>query len=302
MLRIFAAVVAVLFSSTASAEPEVRKNVVYGMYSGLALLMDVHTPDRPNGLAVVLIPGSGFHALQGYDAVGIKDGSGSSFAYLPTLLDSGFTVFVVNHRAAPRFRYPAAIEDLQRAVRFIRHHATDFNVRADRVGAIGYSSGGYLATMLGVLDGEGAASDPDPINRLDARVQAVVANASNADLQLDLQTRNAATIASFMGMPLQIRPDPAAAKAYREASPVTHVSRTSAPLLLIHGDADDIVTFRHAEILVKAANQSGATVTLIRVPGGSHGFGAQLAKHPEWPDVRGEAVRWLNRYLNPNAK
>lgn len=301
MLRIVAVAVAFLFASAVSAEPRVQTNLVYGMYSGLALLMDVHIPESPNGYGVVLIPGSGFHLTQGYDSIGLKDaGASAAFVYLPRLLDDGFTVFVVNHRVAPRFRYPAAVEDVQRAVRFIRHHAADFNLRADRLGALGYSSGGYLAAMLGVLDGGGEPRDADPINRLSARVQAVVVNAANADLRLDLQNvNNSANVTSFIGMPLQTagRVDAAAAKVYRDASPITHVSRTAAPLLLIHGDKDETVAFEHAEALVRSANQAGATVKLITVPGGGHRFGSELATHPEWPDVLGEATRWFDRYL-----
>ena len=306
MSRMLAVVVAVLFASTLSAEPRVQKNLVYGMYSGLALLMDAHLPDSPNGFGVVLIPGSGFHLAQGYDAVGLKDaGASAAFVYLPRLLRDGFTVFVVNHRAAPRFRYPAPVEDVQRAVRFIRHHAADFNIRGDRLGALGYSSGGYLAAMLGVLEGRGEPSDRDPINRLSARVQAVVANAANADLTFDLQNvNNSATVTSFIGMPLQTagRVDPVAARLYTEASPVAHVSRTAAPVLLIHGDADETVAFRHSEALVQRANQASATVKLVKVPGGTHRFGVELATHSEWPDVLSEATGWFDRYLKEGAK
>ena len=306
MSRILAAAVAVLFAGSASAEPQVQKNLVYGMYSGLALLMDAHIPESPNGFGVVLIPGTGFHLTQGYDAVGLKDaGASAAFVYLPRLLRDGFTVFVVNHRVAPRFRYPAAVEDVQRAVRFIRHHAADFNIREDRLGVLGYSSGGYLALMLGVLEGRGEPTDSDPINRLSARVQAVVANAANTDFRFDLQNvNNSATVTSFIGMPLQTagRVDPVAAKVYSAASPVTHVSRTAAPLLLIHGDADETVAFQHAEALVQSANQAGATVKLVKVPGGTHRFGGELATHSEWPDVLSESARWFDRYLKENAR
>lgn len=54
----------ILLARLAAAEVRVEKNVVYGMYSGLALLMDVHHPDRPNGLGIIVVPGSGFHAQQ----------------------------------------------------------------------------------------------------------------------------------------------------------------------------------------------------------------------------------------------
>ena len=257
MTRCVVFALVVLMPAVASAQISVERNVIYGMYSGLALLMDVHRPVKANGYGVVLIPGSGFHAVQGYNATPLKDGRSAAFAYLPVLLDTGFTVFVVNHRAAPRFRYPSAVEDVQRAVRFIRHEAARYNIRADRLGVVGYSSGGYLALMLGVLDGAGDAKADDPVERESARVQAVVANAANADLLLDIQiAQNSSTIASFMGQLPTIGggtiEDPIAMGSYRQASPITHVSRSTAPLLLIHGDADRTVSFRHAEEMTTA--------------------------------------------------
>ena len=98
-----------------SAQARVEQNVVYGMYSGLALLMDVHHPAEPNGVGVILIWGSGWHGPTTYDARQLKRRS------VPKIfLDVGYTVFAINHRNAPRFRYPAAVEDVQRAVRFVR--------------------------------------------------------------------------------------------------------------------------------------------------------------------------------------
>src|SRR5947207_4586824 len=86
------------------------KNVIYGMYSGLALLMDVHYPEKPNGYGVIFISGSGWHAPLEYAAEPLKQGSQARL-YGPRLTAAGYTVFPISHRAAPRFRYPAAVED-----------------------------------------------------------------------------------------------------------------------------------------------------------------------------------------------
>jgi acetyl esterase/lipase len=150
---VHAACLTLCIANTTLAQARVHRNVVYGMFSGRALLMDVHVPDRPNGLGILLIPGSGFHTAQGYDGASIKDGGSAAFAFLPSILDAGYTVFVVNHRAAPTFRYPAAVQDVQRAVRFVPGKAAEYGIEGTRLGVVGYSSGGYLAVMLGVLDG-----------------------------------------------------------------------------------------------------------------------------------------------------
>src|SRR5947209_2309359 len=160
-----------------SGEPAVQPNVVYGMYSGAALLMDVYRPANPNGYGIILISGSGWTAPMAYSAAPLKSIT-ASLQYAKPLVAAGYTVFVVNHRALPRFHYPAAVEDVQRAVRFVRSNAGSFGIRADRIGAAGGSSGGHLVSMLGTLDGKGNANDSDPVERESAKVQCVVARAA----------------------------------------------------------------------------------------------------------------------------
>jgi len=161
----------------------VDKNVIYGMYSGLALLTDVHYPEKPNGYAIVFVPGSGWTASLGLDATPLKETSTAASGGPKRLTDAGYTVFVVNHRATPRFQYPAPLEDVQRAVRFVRSNAATYHIDQNKIGAFGSSSGGHLVSMLGVLDGKGNPDDPDPINRLNAKVQSVVALFTPVDLK-----------------------------------------------------------------------------------------------------------------------
>jgi acetyl esterase/lipase len=278
-----------LLFGQAGPQPRIESNVLYGMYSGLALLMDVYYPEKPNGYGVIFISGSGWRASQEYNAEPLKQG-GQAQLYGPRLTAAGYTVFSISHRAAPRFRYPAQVEDAQRAVRFVRHNAARFNVRADRIGAVGGSSGGHLVESLGVLDGAGIKDDPDPINRESAKVQCVVARAAPADLAR-------MTVTEFMGMS---PPDPKARntvedRAYRAASPIQHVSPDSAPILLIHGDADKSVPFEQSEMMERALRAAGVPTHLLRIPGGGHGPTFAGATNP--PDYMGEMVRWLDRYL-----
>jgi len=174
----------------------VERNVVYGMYSGLALLMDVYHPEKSNGHGIVYINGSGWHSPMAYAAVALKDVP-LGIPYAEALARAGYTVFAINHRQAPRFRYPAAIEDAQRAVRFVRHNSARFDISSARIGAAGGSSGGHLVSLLGTLPGEGAPDDQDPVNRESARVQCVVARAAPVDLA---RMGDRPIVAGFMGM------------------------------------------------------------------------------------------------------
>ena len=255
-----------------SAQARVEQNVVYGMYSGLAVLMDVHHPAEPNGVGVILIWGSGWHGPTTYDARQLKRGGAPKI-----FLDVGYTVFVINHRNAPRFRYPAAVEDVQRAVRFVRYHAQRFGIDPDRLGGFGYSSGAHLISLLGLMDGDGDANDGDPVNRESAKLQAVVARAAPTDLT----KLSSPAVVSFLGSrPGRGNPS------YREASPITYVTPDDPPFLLIHGDADPTVPFGQAELMLAALEEKSVEARLIRIAGGGHGAS-------DLP----ETARWLNRHL-----
>jgi acetyl esterase/lipase len=271
------------------AERHVESNVVYGMYSGLALLMDIHQPAKPNGYAVIYISGSAWHAPLQYGAGELKSARPVEL-YVRPLVEAGYTVFSLNHRAAPRFHFPAPMEDAQRAVRFIRHHAVKYGIRPDRIGAAGGSSGGHLVSLLGVLDGAGDPQDPDPVNRESAKVQCVVARAPAIDLFGARGVR-----LSFMGV--SSNPDTASAeyKLYRLASPVYSVTNASAPFLLLHGDADATVPIASSERMEQTLKAADVDVKLLRIPGGTHD--GDFGNPPDAPDYLGEMVRWFDHYL-----
>jgi acetyl esterase/lipase len=283
-----------------SANGPAETNVIFGMHSGLALLMDVYKPAQANGYGVVVIPGSGWHSGLGYDAQPLK-ASKEFVANVQRLVGVGYTAFVITHRAAPRFQYPAAVEDAQRAVRYVRHHASRYGIRPDRIGALGGSSGGHLVCMLGTLDGKGIAGDPDPVQRESAKVQTVVALYPATDMAKVDTPFGSVTVTAFLGMRPPRSPAGDApgntpdAVLYREASPVSHVTSDDPPFLLIHGDADKIVPFSQSEIMQAALEKAGVPVKLIRVPGGGHGSSFPGAR--EKPDWTGEAQSWIETYL-----
>jgi acetyl esterase/lipase len=286
-----------LSQESSQLSPTVEQNVIYGMYSGLALLMDVHHPQKPNGYAIIFISGSAFYAPLSYDDIPLKDKAQVGM-YAKPLLDAGYTVFAINHRDPPRFHHPAAVEDAQRAVRYIRYHAKQFGIRPDRIGAAGGSSGAYLVDMLGVLDGKGDPDDADPVNRESARVQAVVSRAGPVDF-INLVS-NRAPFVDIMGMRIEVERkllpmNSVEYKAYKEASPLSHITKDAAPFLLIHGDADQTVAFKNSEVMAETLKQAGVAVKLLRIPGGGHGPDFPGAKNP--PDYLGEMVRWFDQYL-----
>ena len=276
----------------AGAEARVERNVVFGMYSGLALLMDVYHPESPNGYGIVFISGSGWTRELGLDATPLKE-SGQEEIYALPLAAAGYTVFGINHRASPRFRHPAHLEDAQRAVRFVRHHADEYGIDPDRIGAMGGSSGGHLVSLLGVLDGKGTAEDASPVNRKSAKVQVVVARAAPTDLTLAAPGR----VHPLFGFRRSERTDSVEHQRFVAASPVSHVSADDPPVLLIHGDADEVVPYKNAEVMQAALEKAGVPVDLLRVPGAGHGPTFPGAVNP--PDYVGAMIEWFDRYLPP---
>jgi acetyl esterase/lipase len=266
-------------------------NVVYGMYSGLALLLDVYHPDEPNGYGLIHISGSGWSAPLGLDARPLKESGHVQIEGMP-LVEAGYTLFTINHRATPRFHYPAPVEDAQRAVRYIRHHAGAYGINPDQIGAIGGSSGGHLVSMLGVLDGRGDPADESPINRLSAKVQCVVARAAPSSFVIDWPGRGAPSL--FLGAAVSPGADPGSVEYRRalQASPLTHVTPGDPPFFLVHGDADDVVPIANSEAMAEALREAGVPVQFRRVPGVGHGPGL-LAD----PALRAEVRAWFDEHL-----
>ena len=164
MRRLLILVLTLIPMQLLAASDAVDRNVVFGMYSGLTLVIDVHRPAKPDGAAIIAIQGSAWYVPMRYDAAPITARSEIQ-AFARHLAQAGYTVFVINHRAAPRFRFPAPLEDTRRAVRYVRAHAAEYQVDPSRIGAMGSSSGGHLAHLLGTMDDDGYPQDEDPVER-----------------------------------------------------------------------------------------------------------------------------------------
>lgn len=299
-MRLTSSILVALVLSVASprttwSQSHVEKHVVVGMYSGLALIMDVHHPATANGLAVIMVPGSGWQRPLAYNAPVLSESSWVPQVGTP-LLARGYTLFVLNHRAAPRFQFPAPLEDVQRAVRFVRYHAEEYGIDPERIGAIGASSGGHLVHLLGVMDGLGDPQDPDPINQQSAKVQAVVAWYAPSELASIDTPGGARGNALLLGVGLLgAGPNSEEVRIYHEASPITYVSADDPPTLLVHGDADGIVNFEQSVLMNAALSDAGVATRFIPVPGGGHG--ARLADAPNPPDYVGASIDWIEQHL-----
>lgn len=254
------------------------EDIVYGRKFGMALTLDVFTPEKPNGAAVIWIISGGW--VSNHD--GINVGRAAEF------LNRGYTVFAVVHGCQPRFTIPEAVADLQRSVRFIKHNAQRWNIDPARIGVTGASAGGHLSLMLGTSSAEGVESAKDPVDRQSSRVQAVGCFYPPTDFfnygQPQENALGRGTLANYKAPFAFNRLDPTTRtfepitdaaeidKIGKMICPVTHVTADDAPALIIHGDADKLVPIQQAEVIIAAFEQAKVPCKLVRKPGLAHGW------------------------------
>ncbi|HLI48356.1 MAG TPA: alpha/beta hydrolase [Chthonomonas sp.] len=272
------------FAQVASDDVTVQKNVPYGEVGGVKLLMDVYLPKtapskRPG---IVLVHGGGW---VGGDKIFYAN-IGKAFA------EHGYDAFSVNYRLAPKFHYPAQLDDVQRAVRFLRAHAADYDLDPQRIGAMGDSAGGYLVAFLGLCDTRDN-SDPALAN-YSSKVQCVVDFYGPTDFTIPPEQAHInAFVANLLTMYFGKKPgeDPTL---YREASPVIYASKSAPPFLILQGTADTLVPPDQSERLYDALHKAGANVTLLLAYGLPHAF---LSPQPDlYFDI---AEKFFDRYLKP---
>ena len=246
-----------------AAENTVRstrtEDVVYGRKFGTALTLDVFQPEKPNGAAVLFMVSGGFNSAH----------SGVNARNYDLFLASGYTVFAVVHGAQPKFIVPEILEDIHRAVRFIRHHAARYGINPNQLGVTGTSSGGHLSLMLGLTGGPGKADAKDPIDRESSAVQAVACFCPPTDFRNwsgpgDDQLGIGEIGARFKGAwGAQIETVEGREAMERIVSPIRFVSPRMAPTLVLHGDSDKLVPLHQAKIFEEKCRAAGASYQLV---------------------------------------
>ena len=264
--------IAALLATSATAQVTVTPDVVYGHKAGMALVYDVFQPEEANGAAVMyMVSGGWFSRWQP------PERRQRAFQHL---LDAGFTMVAVHHGSAPRFKVPDAVADVRRAARHVRANAARYGIDPERLGVQGGSAGGHLSLMLGLASDPGDPTAEQPVLRESNRVQAVVAYFPPVDLR-DVAGPNERFPA------LDFDPTLAA-----DISPIAFVSADDPPVLLIHGDADELVPISNSERMHAALTAANVANEMVVIEGAAHGF-----RGPDAERARQESVTFFTAHL-----
>lgn len=275
-----------LFSAVVvSAKVTRERDVIYHHSEGVALTLEVFTPENPNGLGIVSIVSGGWKSNHSK----VKDDHGKLYT------DAGYTVFAVVHGSQPRYQVRDVMGFLHRSVRFIRFNADRWNIDPDRIGVTGSSAGGHLSLILATQGAPGDPKSKDPVERISSAVQAAAVFYPPVDY---LNWRRAGDDAVGVGPQARWQPafGPESATAEgrqdlgRAMSSIYHINADTAPTLIIHGDSDPVVPLYQAERFMEVAQEHGVTTKLIVKAGGKH----------NWPDRHKEEVHflhWFNQQL-----
>ncbi|MFL5732078.1 MAG: alpha/beta hydrolase fold domain-containing protein [Chloroflexia bacterium] len=233
----------------------VESDVTYCTADGVALKMDIYSPpvlgQAPSPAALFVHGG----AWSGGDKA---DGEGTPETV--ELVGRGYVVASVNYRLAPRYVFPAQIEDVKCAVRYLRANASALHIDPNRIGAWGASAGGQLVSLLGTADESAGLEGDGGYPAESSRVQAVVDMYGRADLRTVPATRP--DLLPVFGTEADLP----------RYSPVTYVSKDDPPFLILHGEQDTVVPPELSREFYGRLTETGVPATLVMVKNAEHGI------------------------------
>jgi acetyl esterase/lipase len=238
------------------ATPEVRytAGIPFAKPAGMPLTLDVYQPlQAGNYPAIVVLYGGAW-----------QEGSPTHNAEFNRYMAAqGYVVWAISYRHAPQFRFPAHLEDVRSALKFIQQHAEDYDTDPTRLALMGRSAGGHLAML--------AAYQPDA-----PPIRAVVNYYSPVDLTTgyyDLPNPDPidaqAVLRNFLGGTPEELPE-----LYRSASPITYVTRPLPPSLLIYASRDHLVQAKFGRSLSDRLRVTNTPTVYLEIPWAEHAFDA----------------------------
>ena len=263
---------------------EIQGDVVYGHKLGLAMTYDVIKPtDKANGAGVIFMMSGGWVSTWVPPENLVRENPDTKNLW-ESIVDRGYTLFIVRHGSSPLFKVPDATADVRRAMRHISANAEAYGIDAKRIGVCGGSAGGHLSLMLGTDGDDGQPGASDSVEAAACRAACVVAYFPPTDLNAYVGP-DKPIVEQFPALDFDVEKADA-------VSPLLQVSKDDAPTLLVHGDQDKLVPIWHSEKLKAEMDRVGVQCDLITIKGAAHGF---LGKDNERAQTA--LLEWFDRYL-----
>lgn len=252
------------------------KDLEYATAGGESLKLDACIPTGKGPFpTAILVHGGGW---SGGDKTGGVD------PLFEPLTKAGIAWFSINYRLAPKHRYPAGIEDLETAIRWVKSHAREYNVDTNRIVLSGESAGGHMVAMVAVR-----AKD-------DTSVNGVIPFYAPVDLEADTVRRGGLSTSMKYLFGLTEMNDESL-KVLRDASPVNYVKAELPPFLFVHGNGDPVVLFNQSSSMSNKLKNVGVTNNIITVDFAPHGMNKWDSIYPQYKD---KVVDWIRNI--PSAK
>jgi pectinesterase len=259
---------------------ETHEGIAYSRPGGIALALDIYRPaDRRVLPAVLVVHGGGW----------IAGDRTMERPFARSLATRGYVAVPVSYRLGRPGRYPAPVLDLRAAVRWLRAHAGEYAIAPDRIAAVGGSAGGTLVASLGASNGEwiGPGDEAGP-----ADVQAIVdIDGTVTFLDNRLIRKSEMSPSPYLEYMHGAYGD--APAAWVAASPITHVTRRSAPTLFIMSSTSQPILAGREE-MAERLSILGIDAAIVRIPGTPHTF---WLVHPWFERVVEETDRFLAAHL-----
>lgn len=263
---------------------ECRDNIVYGTGGGRELHADLYLPSEPAAAfipAVVYMHGG---AWRGGDRAQF-----SRHAVAMALRDCAG--LCIEYRFSDKAPYPAAVEDANCAVRFMRAFADELRIDPGRIGIAGGSAGGHLAAMVATTCGSARLEGTGGHGDFSSDVQALVGFNPVLDVRGMAQQE---AVLDFLGGP----PREVGQGVYEDASPILHVDKHTPPTLLLHGTADSTVPYEQSVRFCEAVRKAGGQAELFTAEGAEHAF---FNADPWFEPTLERMVEFFLKWLGPAA-
>lgn len=251
-----------VFAAEPPADVNFERDVVYGEVGGEQLKLNLSIPKNAQGAlpCIMVIHGGGWAAGDRTN----HDNLTWAFA------QHGYVSATIGYRFAPKHLFPAQVEDVKCAARFLRANAEKYHIDVNKFGAVGFSAGAHLSMMLGVMDKEDGMDDSGGSAGQPSKVQCVVSFFGPTDMTTPYPPASVNILKVFMGGPLDEKAD-----AYKKASPITYVNAGDAPILMYQGTKDPLVPYDQAVRMVEAMTKAGVEGRAELIAGASHGWGGK---------------------------